>query len=142
MRKNELVTKVMQPATKIQSVHVDQKLSEVRRILGDHQVHHVPVLSGDKIVGMISATDILKMTFTAYGGDDRAFDAYLDHEFKIADVMTPNLNTLTEHGTIREVAQLLSEGNYHSVPILDAGGTFVGLVTSTDLARYVFELHS
>jgi CBS domain-containing protein len=142
MRKNELATKIMTPASKVKSVHVDQKLSEVRHILGDHQVHHVPVLSGDTLVGLISATDMLKMTFTAYGGDDRSFDAYLDHEFKIEDIMTRSLTTLNTHATIREVALLLSEGVFNSVPILDENEKFAGLVTTTDLARHVHDLYS
>lgn len=141
MRKNEPVTKVMQPAAEVDTVHVDQKLSEVREILSDHRVHHVPVLSGEKLVGLISATDMLKMTFTAYGGDDRAFDAYLDHEFNIEDVMTQSLTTLKDQNTVRDVATLLSEGLYHSVPILDEDDNFVGIVTSTDLVRYLRELY-
>ena len=142
MRKNELVTKIMTPASEVQSVHVDQKLSEVRHILADHQVHHVPVLSGDNIVGLISATDMLKMTFTAYGGDDRSFDAYLDHEFKIEDVMTRDLSTLTNHSTIREASLTLSEGIFNSLPILDDESKFVGLLTTKDLARHVHDLYS
>lgn len=142
MRKNELVTKIMTPANKVHTVHLEQKISEVRQLLSDHQIHHVPVLSADVIIGMISATDMLKMTFTAYGGDDRSFDAYLDHEFTIEDVMTKNLTTVTTHTPIREVALTLFEGAFNSLPVVNAEGNFMGLVTTKDLARHVHELYS
>ncbi len=142
MRKNELVTKIMTPASEVQSVHVGQKLSEVRQLLSDNQVHHVPVLNEDTLVGLISATDMLKMTFTAYGNDDRAFDAYLDHEFTIEGVMTQDLSSLTIHDTIREASLLLSENVFNSLPILDDDNKFVGLLTTKDLARHVHELYS
>ena len=142
MRKNELVTKIMTPANQAKTVHVEQKLSEVRQLLSDNSIHHVPVLSGDAIVGLISATDMLKMTFTAYGGDDRSFDAYLDHEFTIEDVMTRDLTTVTNHTPIREVALVLSEGGFNSLPIVDDQGKFLGLVTTKDLARHVHDLYS
>lgn len=142
MRKNELITKIMTPASKIESVHIDQKLSEVRQILSDKEVHHVPVLSGDKLVGLISATDMLKMTFTAYGGDQRSFDAYLDHEFTIEKVMTKELTTLTNNATIREAALMLSKDVFNSLPIVGDENTFMGLVTTKDLARHVHELYS
>lgn len=137
MRKNEPISKVMQPADAAASVHIDQKLSEVRRKLAAPGVHHVAVLSGQTLMGMISATDMLKMTFTAYGGDERSFDAYLDHEFKIADVMTRSLNTLSTESSVREAVHQLAEGMYHAVPVVDALGHFAGLVTSTDLLRHM-----
>lgn len=141
MRKNELITKILTPASEVHSVHVDQKLSEVRHLLAEYNIHHVPVLSGESLVGLISATDMLKMTFTAYGGDERSFDAYLDHEFKIEDVMTRELSTLTSKSTIREAALMLSEVDFNSLPIVD-DDTFVGLLTTKDLARHVHDLYS
>ena len=141
MKKNESIEAVMTPAQQLQTVHIEQKLSDVRKILADPTIHHVPVLHGNTIVGLISATDMLKMTFTAYGGDDRSFDAYLDHEFTVEQVMTRSLTTLPRKATIRDAAQLLAQGTFHAVPVIE-GDTFEGLVTSKNLIAHLRDLYS
>jgi len=45
------------------SVHVGQKLSEVRAAMSEGGFHHVPVVSGKKLLGMLSATDLLRVTY-------------------------------------------------------------------------------
>lgn len=141
MKKNEAISHVMQPIDQLSVVHLDQKLSTVRQILADQKTHHVPVLHGKKLVGLLSATDMLKMTFTAYGGDERAFDAYLDHEFSIEGVMTRSVITLTEKQTVRDAAELLAQGTFHALPVINDRGDCVGMVTSTDLINHLRHLY-
>lgn len=142
MKKNEQVKRIMTPVESLKTVHLEQKLSDVRKLLAEHAWHHVPVLSGEKLVGMVSATDMLKMTFTAYGGDDRSFDAYLDHEFSIADVMTTSLETIGEGDTIKQAAGILSKGKFSALPVVDGKGLCVGLVTTTDLILHLQALYN
>lgn len=141
MRKNVSIQQLMTPVAELETVHLEQPLSKVRQLLADTTVHHVPVVSGDKIIGLISATDMLKMTFTAYGGDERSFDAYLDHEFTIDGVMTKSLITLNKDQSIRDAAELLAEGTFHSLPVIDEEDKLVGMVTSTDLIKHLRELY-
>lgn len=137
MKKNELVTKI---ATKtLITVNSDQKLSEVRDVLKQYEIHHVPVIEGEKLVGMISSTDIMSLTFDAYGTDERAQDAVLDHQFQLTDVMQKDVETISEKASVRDAAELLAEGRFHSVPVVGEDGKLVGLVTSTDLIRYLLE---
>lgn len=123
----------------VATVNVSQKLSDVRKLIADRKIHHVPVVSGTMLVGLISATDLVRLSFSAYGADQRAVDAMLDHEFSIDGVMIRDLVTLREQSTIREAAKSLSTGAFHSVPVVDDDGNLLGLVTSTDLIRYLAE---
>lgn len=141
MRKNVSIQQLMTPAADLDTVHIEQPLSKVRQLLADTHVHHVPVVSGEQIIGLISATDMLKMTFTAYGGDERSFDAYLDHEFTIEGVMTKSLITLNKDQSVRDAAELLADGTFHSLPIVDEDDKLVGMVTSTDLIKHLRELY-
>ena len=136
MKRNDPITKIM--STQLITVHHGEPLSKVRQLIRDQGLHHVPVVSGDQLVGMLSSVDILKLNFGAVSGDERAVDAALDHGFKIEDIMETELVTLTEHSTIREAAEALISGEFHSLPVVN-GGKLVGLVTSTDLIRYLLE---
>ena len=38
-----------------------------------------------------------------------------------------------------EAAKALADGSFHSLPVVEANGDLVGLVTTTDLIRYLLE---
>ena len=137
MKRNEPIKSIM--ATDITTVNVTQKLSEVRRLMSEQQIHHVPVVSGKKLVGLISATDMVRLSFSAYGADERAVDAMLDHEFSIEKAMKTDLVTIRGSGTVREASKLLRDGTFHSLPVIDDDGALLGIVTSTDLIRYLHD---
>ena len=45
--------------------------------------------------------------------------------------------TLHESSVVRNAAQLLSDGNYHSLPVVENDKNLIGIVTSTDLINYL-----
>jgi len=123
----------------VKTVSTGQKLSQVRRLLVDYPFHHIPVTSGDRLVGIISATDMIRLAFEGYGSDDRSIDAILDSKFTIEEVMNTNLITVEDGATIRDAAIKLSRGSFHSLPVVSSDGRLEGIVTSTDLIRYLAE---
>lgn len=126
--------------TDIVSIDVGQPLSDAYHALKGAPYHHIPVLDGDRPVGMISSTDVLKLVYDVEGASDKVLTAMLDHQFTIEDAMTPDLVTLPESATVHDAAELLADGKRHSVLILDADGTLAGIVTTTDLVRYLRDL--
>ena len=67
-------------------------------------------------------------------------DAYIDHQFSIEGLMKTNLKTLSPKSTIAAAAEALSDGSFHAVPVVDEKDDLIGLVTSTDLIRYLRDL--
>lgn len=135
MKKNEPIEKVL--SRDIVTAHTAQKVSDVRKIFVKHGFHHVPVVSGKKLIGLISASDILGLSVEGVGSDERSMDAYLDHQFSVEGIMKTNLQTLTPKAHIADAAEALSNGEFHALPVVDDGGDLVGLVTSTDLIRFL-----
>jgi CBS domain-containing protein len=88
---------------------------------------------------MLSSSDIMRLTYDAGDSDPRSIDAVLDNEFTVEGAMTRKLVTIRTGDTIRSAAELLVKGSYHSLPVLDDGGKLAGIVTSTDLVRYLLE---
>lgn len=135
MKRNEPVSRIM--TSDVRTVHTGQKLSEVRRILAENPYHHVPVVTGKKLIGLISATDMIRLSLVAYGVDQRAVDAMLDSQHTIESVMTKDLHTLTKKNNVRDAAQVFGKGSFHSLPVVDEEGELLGLVTSTDVINYL-----
>ncbi len=138
MKKNEPVAKVM--TKNLTTIHEGEPISKLRRLFEDNKIHHVPVVRGDKLLGIISTSDMLRISFGEFGNQDgRELDAILDHTYKLEDVMNAAPTTVSSHGTVRDAAKLLSTGDFHALPVVD-GETLVGIVTSTDLINYLVEL--
>lgn len=138
MKKNEKIDRIL--TREVVTIHVGQAVSDVRKIFAKHGFHHVPVVSGNKLIGIVSASDLLGISIQGVGGDERSMDAYLDHQFSIAGLMKTDLKTLSLRSTIADAAEVLSDGSFHAVPVIDENDELKGLVTSTDLIRFLRDL--
>jgi len=138
MRKNEPISKIM--TTDLVTVHDGQPVSTLRGIFETKPIHHIPVVSGEEIIGIVTSNDFMRVSFGEFGNQDaKGLDAILDHTYKMHDVMVANPVTIDKGATIREAAHVLSTHAFHALPVVD-GEKLVGLVTSTDLLNYLAEL--
>lgn len=135
MKRNEPVSNIM--SSKITAVQEGQPLSEVRHKMIDSNIHHIPVLSGKNLVGMVSFTDMMKLNVVINGADNHTIDAIIDQQFSIGDIMSTELTTLNDRDTIRQAAEVLSGNNFHAVPVTNSNSELQGIVTSSDLIRYL-----
>ena len=138
MKKNESIDQVL--TRDVITVHVGQKVSDVRKIFAKNGFHHVPVVSGAKLIGIVSASDILGISVEGIGSDERSMDAYIDHQFSIEGLMQQNLKTISMKSNIADAASILADGKVHAVPVVDDKDRLIGLVTSTDLIRFLRDL--
>lgn len=59
-------------------------------------------------------------------------------EMKIKDVMTKDVMTTTPDSTIQEVGQILRQKRISGLPVMD-GETMVGIITTTDIMKYILD---
>ena len=94
-------------------------------------------MDGKRLIGIISHTDVLKASVSeVFSQDDKAVDVALDHAVSVKELMTPDPVSVTVNDNVRAAAEVLSEGVFHAVPVVE-GDEPVGIVTSTDLIRYL-----
>ena len=138
MKRNDPISHLM--TRNVITAHRGDPISKVRALVREHGVHHIPVVNGDQIVGMISWSDILRVSFgDAFNTDERTVDATLDHTLSLEQVMKKNPVTLAETGTVREAAEILAKRDFHSLPIVSGSSKLVGMVTTTDLIKYLLD---
>jgi len=137
MRRKEPIKNIM--STDPYTVQKGEPLSHVRQLLVEHSyLHHVPILDGKRLVGILSSTDLAALSLEAYGTDPRLSDNLLDTRFKVEGVMHQPIY-LSKDETVRDAARLLNTGRFHSLPVVDneTDRNLVGIVTSTDLVRFL-----
>jgi CBS domain-containing protein len=139
MRKNDPIKNIMSEA--VHSVQKGQPVSEAFKIMDSHNIHHAPVLDGKTLVGIVSSTDLMRLSMGAKSYGSEQMWPLIDSQHELIDVMTADPKTLNESDVVRDAAQALANGSYHSLPITNAEHQLVGMVTSTDLIRYLCELY-
>ncbi|MCB9704169.1 MAG: CBS domain-containing protein [Myxococcales bacterium] len=126
--------------TDVHTVTPTHRLRDVRELMREHQLHHVPVVDGPRLLGMLSASDLLDLGFGEHGHDEAELAAFLDRRFPISQVMARDLVTVSPSTPIRKAAALLSGGTFHALPVVDGDGDLLGIVTSSDLLRLLAQL--
>ena len=118
--------------------HTDS-LETAEGLFKSHNIRHIPVVSGDSIKGMLSYTDLLRISFADSIDDDEAsVDTTVYNMFTIEQVMAKNLVKVSSGTTIKEVAEILSKKEFHAIPVVQ-NDALVGIVTTTDLIDYLLE---
>jgi CBS domain-containing membrane protein len=102
-----------------------------------HNIRHIPVVSGEVIIGMLSYTDLLRISFAdAVDESEKDVDTLVYNMFTIDQVMAKNITTVDSQTSIKEVAEILASKEFHALPVVD-DGSLVGIVTTTDLINYL-----
>ena len=135
MKKRTPVSKIM--TSQLVTVNESNTVSDVVDIFKERNIHHVPVVSGDKLVGLVSKTDIDRISFVTDQQDEKANTA-IYQSLSLDQVMTKNVESIQANDTIKEAAELLARGAYHALPVLEKD-SLQGIVTSTDVINYLLE---
>ena len=107
----------------------NDSLAVARNIFLKNKVHHLPIVEGNSLVGILTTYDLFKLNGASKGKD------YEDIE--IRDVMTKHVATLEPEDKIGTAAELFLENLFHAVPIVK-DGHLKGIVTSFDVIKYEF----
>ena len=138
MKRQVPISEIM--TTNIVSVDLGQQLTDVYHALNRAEFDHVPVLDGDRPVGIISSTDVLRLVYDIDSADDQMLTTMLDHQFNLEDVMSTELVTLPDSASVHDAAEMLAEGGMHSLLVIGPAGGLAGIVTTTDLVRFLRDL--
>lgn len=136
MKKREPVSYIM--TENVFTVSPHHALHEAKQILDNHHISHIPVVYGDQIVGILSKSDVTKMSFQGIYENQEETEKSLLKSLTVRQVMTANPRTVSPQTSIREAAEILVESEFHALPVTE-GTKLVGIVTSTDVMKYLVE---
>ncbi len=122
----------------VETVQVGDSMSSVRRLMMKGDFHHVPVMDGTDLVGIISSRDLVRLGFALVGDTSDGIDSALDRHYSLEKEMVTDLVTLRLDESIQTAVDLLGDGNPHSVLIVNKEDSLVGIVTNIDLLEYLF----
>jgi len=132
------------PVASIMTEHVvtlrkGDSLEKAEKLFKKYHIRHIPVVRDHSIIGMLSYTDLLRISFAdcAFEEDDYV-DSIVYNMFTIEQVMVKNIVSVTPTSSIKEVAEILSKSEFHALPVVE-NNILVGIVTTTDLINYLIK---
>ncbi|WP_028523773.1 CBS domain-containing protein [Runella limosa] len=136
MKRREPISHIM--TKNVATVQVSDDLHDVIDLVKKNHIRHVPVLEGHDVVGIISSTDINRLTFSSLFENQEGADEAILEMLSISQVMTQKPRTVEAALSIKEVAEILASEEYHALPVIE-NGQLVGIVTTTDVIKYLLE---
>jgi CBS domain-containing protein len=117
--------------TDVKTIGPDATIAEAVELLAEGHVSGLPVVDKhDRIVGVLSSSDILEAEAEATGADrDRLFD-----NTTVAELMTTTPHLTTPDLDIREAAQQMLYLDVHRL-FVEQNGALVGVISQSDLVR-------
>jgi CBS domain-containing protein len=103
------------------------------------RIRHIPVVDAGRLVGLLSERDLMGAAASHVFGLKQKSKSALLKSVLIRDVMKKRVVTVAPETSIKDAAHLMADKKIGCVPVV-SDGTIVGLVTTTDILRYVERL--
>lgn len=103
------------------TIHPDQKIHEVLKLMQAYRISGVPVTRDDQLVGIVTNRDLRFET---------------DLEKPVSDVMTKeNLVTVSEGISMQDSKKILHQHRIEKLLVVDKNGRLTGLITIKDIEK-------
>jgi CBS domain-containing protein len=113
--------------TTVWSVSPTNTVFEAISMMAEKNIGALPVLEGDRLVGMISERDYARKVILLGRGS---------RETSVAEIMSVNLKTVGLSDSVQECMQIMTENRVRHVPVLE-GGTLAGLISIGDCVNWI-----
>lgn len=136
MKKSVPVSSIM--TKNVVKLNLSDDLTKAEVLFKKHHIRHIPVVNGNVIIGMLSYTDLLRISFADAIEDEDDVDTTVYNMFTVEQVMAKKLVSISPETTIKEAAQILASKEFHALPVCE-GDLLVGIITTTDLIKYLID---
>jgi CBS domain-containing protein len=105
---------------------------EAIQLLAQKNIGALPVVEGDRVIGMFSERDYTRKVALAGKTSQKTL---------VREIITADVITATPHCTVEECMRLMTEKRIRHLPILD-GGKLTGVISIGDLVNWIISAQS
>lgn len=133
MTKDILIKDVM--TTQLITIKETESIDSARQIFEKNKIRHIIVTDGDKLIGILSNHDLLRVSFgDTYGDDQTTVDDAIVNMLTVKDVMRHDPIFISPDSPIEDAIFVLLNRRFHSLPVVE-NNKVVGIVTTTDFLK-------
>lgn len=139
MHPTDPVNRLMTSA--VLTVDINDPAGEVLRLFAGYPVHHLPVLDQQKVVGMLSSADVMKLEmFLPRGGKSPV--EYLNERMKVRQLVRGPALTIAARQSVETAAELMAKHGVHALAVVNDQDNLLGILTTTDIMHAVLGGHA
>lgn len=127
-------------STPVITVTPSDTMDKIQGIFRSNNIHHIPVVDNDKVVGIISNTDYLRLLhgFTLFKTEkSESYNNAILRSLLAGEVMTRQVATLSPEDSLIMAVGFFRENLFHALPVVNKG-KLVGIVTTFDLLTHAY----
>ena len=135
MTGQETVAEIMTATPR--TIDRNQSLETADRLIAGSHIRHLPVMDGDRVVGILSQRDLLQAALSQALGYGSVGRARVLGSIPIKEVMSEPAVVVEADTAIRDAARLMVSRKIGCLPVVERGA-LVGLVTESDVVRHAY----
>lgn len=135
--KKTLIKEIM--TNRVITVNPDDRFVHARRLMIDNDISRLVVVNAGVIIGMITAKDMAK---TIIEFKKRVPEKYQHSQIRdlfVQEIMSQSIVTCAKNDSIADVAKVMVEQEFSGMPVSDDNSKVHGIVSKTDLLRYIYD---
>ena len=118
------------------TLEADDVLDVADDLMSMARIRHIPILASGKLVGIVSQRDLFFSALVKALGLRQREQKDLMKTIRARELMSRPVITISPGASVKEAARLMGENKIGCLPVVK-GKQFVGIVTETDILRYV-----
>lgn len=116
------------------TVSPDDPLSFAARILREHRFHHLPVVEGGRLVGILSDADLRNASYGTMPAEGGTAE-----DLPVREAMRTEVWSVTPDDSVEDALLILTREKFGALPVL-SGDRLVGIITRADLLKAFVDL--
>ena len=112
---------------KVWTIAPDATVFEAIRVLAQKNIGALPVVEGDKLIGMFSERDYTRKV---------ALEGKTSHKTLVREIISTDVISATPQHTIEDCMRLMTEKHIRHLPVLE-DGKMVGMVSIGDMVNWI-----
>lgn len=111
----------------------ESRLLDAVLLMRSSGYRHLPVVNGDKLVGIVSDRDVQRAAPSLLSKISQEEYNRIFEGTPISRIMASNVTTVNPTTPLRDAVRILYENKFGCVPVVEGENRLVGLLTVTDL---------
>ena len=123
----------------IVSVSPNSSIIEADRIMQEYGIRRLPVLKNGALVGIVTKGDVREARASSANSLSIWELNYLIARLKVEQIMSHNVYHITPDADIADAAELMMSRKVSGLPVVNAKGECVGIITESDIFRMLVQ---
>ena len=115
------------------TIKANTKILDALDLMKKHNIHRLPVVEGDRMIGLVTEGIISRNTPSTMTSLDMREVTYLLNRTSASDIMEKNVITINKEALLEEAAVNMRKNAIGVLPVVEGDNKLIGIITEKDI---------